>query len=90
MSETLRFSNAAVPDGKVPSTGICPTRRSSPRPAIIGAITSRTNGGALSGTSGKWTTPLVAASGTRTSWRCASASSTAWKFLRTTSPPLSP
>ncbi len=53
MSETLRFSNAAVPEGNVPSTGIWLTRRSSPRPSIIWAITSRTNAGALSGTSGR-------------------------------------
>ena len=39
-------------DGKVPSTGIRLTGMSSPRPSIIGAVTSRTNSGAAAGTTG--------------------------------------
>ena len=56
----LRFSKAAVPDGKVPSTGIWLTRISSPRPAIILAVTSRTNSGACAGTIGGRSNALVA------------------------------
>jgi hypothetical protein len=46
----LRFSHRDVPDGQVPSDGIALTGSSSPRPAIIGAVTCRTNSGTSSGT----------------------------------------
>jgi hypothetical protein len=52
ISEMLRFSKAAVPDGQVPSSGSAETGSSSPRPAIIIAVTRRTNSGASSGTRG--------------------------------------
>ena len=52
MSEMFRFSHREVPEGYVPSAGIALTGRSSPRPAIITAVTSFTNGGASAGTSG--------------------------------------
>src|ERR1700727_3089466 len=45
-SEMLRFSQAAVPSGNVPSTGIALTGNSSPRPAMIAAVTRCTNSGA--------------------------------------------
>ena len=45
-SEMLRFSYAVVPLGYVPSTGSALTGSSSPRPAIIAAVTVRTNSGA--------------------------------------------
>ena len=86
----LRFSNAAVPDGKVPSTGNWLTRISSPRPSIIFAVTSRTNAGAWAGTIGGRSKRLVAAAGTATSNRRASVLSTASKLRRTTSAPLVP
>ena len=37
-SAMLRFSQAAVPTGNVPSTGIALTGSSSPRPAMISAV----------------------------------------------------
>ena len=46
---TLRFSHCAVPLGYVPSTGSALTGSSSPRPAIIRAVTSRTKAGACVG-----------------------------------------
>ena len=46
----FRFSHTEVPDGHVPSIGIPLTGMSSPRPASIGAVTSRTNSGAVAGT----------------------------------------
>ena len=61
----LRFSNAAVPDGQVPSTGIMLTGTSSPRPAIIFAVTRRTNSGARGGHHGGRSQVLVAEAGTR-------------------------
>ena len=48
----LRFSYAVVPLGYVPSTGSALTGSSSPRPAIIAAVTVRTNSGACAGTIG--------------------------------------
>ena len=44
-SEIRRFSYVVVPLGKVPSTGRALTGRDSPRPAIIAAVTVRTNSG---------------------------------------------
>ncbi len=46
----LRFSQAAVPVGKVPSTGSLLTGISSPRLAMISAVTFCTNSGAPAGT----------------------------------------
>ena len=53
LSAMLRFSQAAVPDGKVPSTGIRLTGISSPGPRTSCAVTLRTNSGAVAGTSGR-------------------------------------
>jgi hypothetical protein len=53
MSEMLRFSYLVVPLGYVPSTGSALTGSSSPRPAIIAAVTVRTNSGASAGTSSR-------------------------------------
>ena len=60
----LRFSHFAVPVGKVPSTGSALTGRLSPKPAIILAVTSCTNGGASGGTGGGTAMVLSARSGT--------------------------
>ena len=46
-SAMLRFSQIAVPDGQVPSTGMRLTGISSPRPSSIAAVTSRTNVGRM-------------------------------------------
>ena len=54
----LRFSKAVVPGGKLPSTGMALTGISSPRPAIILAVTLRTKSGASSGTSGGSSAPV--------------------------------
>src|SRR3984957_20325034 len=70
-SEMLRFSHAAVPNGNVPSIGIALTGNSSPRPAMIAAVTRCTNAGADDGTIGGRSKLLVAALGTETSRRCA-------------------
>ena len=51
-SAMLRFSYCAVAVGKVPSTGIALTGRSSPRPPMISAVTFWTNSGANDGTTG--------------------------------------
>ena len=53
-----------MPLGYVPSTGSALTGRSSPRPAIIAAVTVRTNSGACAGTSGGSSRVAVARSGT--------------------------
>jgi hypothetical protein len=68
-SAIFRFSNAAVPEGKVPSGGIRLTGISSPRASNILAVTLRTNSGAFAGTSGPRSQWLVAATGTFASWR---------------------
>ena len=54
----LRFSKAVVPGGKLPSTGMALTGISSPRPAIILAVTLRTKIGASSGTSAGSSSPV--------------------------------
>ena len=51
-SAMLRFSHCAVPVGKVPSMGILETGRSSPRPSMIGPVTSRTKRGESLATGG--------------------------------------
>jgi len=63
----LRFSYLVVPTGKVPSSGIAETGSQSPRPAMISAVTLRTNSGASSGTGGAILIVLVAVAGTLTS-----------------------
>src|ERR1700739_4154845 len=66
VSARLRFSNAEVPEGKVPSTGIRLTGISSPRASNILAVTLRTNSGAPAGTTGARSQRLLAAGGTFT------------------------
>ena len=65
LSEILRFSKAALPDGQVPSAGSWLTRMSSPPPSprIILAVTSCTNAGACAGTIGGRSNALVAEAG---------------------------
>ena len=89
VSDTLRFSNALVPDGKVPSTGIALTGIASPLPANIFAVTSRTKTGASSGTSGGNALPSAVV-GTGTCCIRASAPSTAALFICTTRSPWRP
>ena len=67
--------------GRCRRSGSALTGSSSPRPAIIIAVTCCTNAGASSGTSGGRAAPSAACVGTSTSCRCASAASTAAKFL---------
>src|SRR5450755_4209431 len=89
-SETFRFSYAAVPVGYVPSTGNALTGNRSPRPAIISAVTVRTNSGASAGTgNGK---PRVALTNSGTTTRCNPCNdrSTAAWFIATTSGPRLP
>jgi hypothetical protein len=72
-SARLRFSQRAVPTGKVPSTGIALTGRWSPLPPIIRASTFFTNSGASSQGVGVTCTFGSYTAGTFTSCRCASA-----------------
>ena len=65
-SEMLRFSYCVVPLGYVPSTGSALTGSSSPRPAIIAAVTVRTNSGACAGTGGSSSRSDVTCSGSST------------------------
>ena len=62
-SAMLRFSHFAVPVGYVPSTGSALTGKLSPWPAIMRAVTSRTNCGACGDTAGGIAIVLVAAVG---------------------------
>ena len=73
----LRFSYSVVPLGYVPSTGSALTGSSSPRPAIIAAVTVRTNCGACAGTTGAGSRVAVTSSGSVTRCRASSAWSTA-------------
>ena len=92
ISEMLRFSQrGGAATARCRPSGSAQTGSSSPRPAIIIAVTFRTNSGASSGTSGGRGSAVAAcSSGTSTSCRWASAASTASKFLRTTSSPFLP
>ena len=65
-SEMLRFSYLVVPLGYVPSTGSALTGSSSPWPAIIAAVTVRTNSGASAGTIGADSRVDVTRSGSST------------------------
>ena len=89
-SEMLRFSYAVVPLGYVPSTGSALTGSSSPRPAIIAAVTVRTNSGACSGTIGGDSRVDVTRSGSSTLCKPSSARSTAAWLRPTTSAPRRP
>ena len=86
----LRFSQREVESGQVPSTGNAETGSRSPLPAIMSAVTRFTKSGAASATRGGRRRAVVGSPGTRASWRCASAASTAAKFRATTSPPRLP
>jgi hypothetical protein len=74
----------------VPSTGRALTGSSSPRPAIISAVTERTNSEASAGTGGGSSRVVVTPSGTSIRWRPSSAWSTAAQFFSTTSGPRFP
>ena len=75
-----RFSYFVVPVGKVPSTGSALTGRRSPSPLISIVVTRLTKSGASSGTVTAIDRALVAAAGTSTRWRLASAVSMAAKL----------
>src|SRR5680860_52432 len=81
----LRFSHWAVPVGQVPSTGKALTGRSSPRPAIMAAVTSWTKAGAADATAAGRTRVAVTSVGTSIWWRRDSVPSTASKLRRTMS-----
>ncbi len=86
----LRFSNRAVPVGKVPSIGKALTGRRSPLPSIIIRVTRRMKSGSPSESA--WTRsgmPLTAA-GIGTSRKAAIAPSTAAKFRSSTTSPRRP
>ena len=87
----FRFSHRVVPAGQVPSAGRALTGSRSPSPAIIRAVTLRTNSGASAGDDRR---PVGDGgrrpSGTSTSCRCASAASTAAQFFSTTAWPRLP
>src|SRR5262245_21763202 len=70
-SAMRRFSQRVVAVGQVPATGPADTGSRSPLPAIITAVTRRTNSGAFSGISAALWNREVARSGTFTSWRLA-------------------
>ena len=89
-SEMLRFSYAVVPLGYVPSTGRALTGSSSPRPAIIAAVTVRTNSGACAGTRGGGSWAAVTRPGSSTLCRPSTAASTAARLRATTSAPRRP
>src|SRR5512137_1867467 len=75
-SAMLRFSHWLVPTGHVPSTGKAETGTWSPFPAIMGAVTLRTNSGASAATVGGRRRVEVTCPGTFTSNRWASVVST--------------
>src|SRR5215207_6186830 len=89
-SEIRLFSYAVVPVGKVPSTGSALTGRSSPRPAIMTAVTVRTKSGAWSGTTGGSGRVEVAPSGTGMRCNAPTAASTAASLRATISAPRRP
>ena len=89
-SEMLRFSYAVVPLGYVPSAGSALTGRSSPRQAIIAAVTVRTNAGACAGTVGGSSRVAVTRPGSGTRCRPASVRSTAAWLRSTASAPRRP
>ena len=66
-SASERFSKQAVPTGKVPSTGRALTGSSSPRPAIIAAVTCATKSGAPAGTGGSIPEVAVTSAGSASS-----------------------
>jgi hypothetical protein len=76
-SATLRFSHWVVAVGQTPSSGMALTGRDSPLPAMIFAVTFRTNSGASAGTTGGLATPPAGSAGGSISWRCSIAWSTA-------------
>ncbi len=74
----------------MPSAGRALTGRASPSPAIIRAVTRRTNSGASAGTAGRRSAVAVTRDGTGTSTRWASVASTASQLRRTTGSPRRP
>src|SRR6185369_2253160 len=65
----FRFSQRVVPTGYVPSAGKALTGKLSPRPALISAVTLRTNSGASRGTFDLRSSVLFAVVGTSISRR---------------------